>query len=106
MTTTLLQAIIAATIGTVIMVNGVALKADDMIASAVDAVNSLNIHQLATAVELYYADYGEYPNATNGQELIDILEEESLIRNRPLDANVFAYSLTQSGQDYILKLQK
>ncbi|MDP3996158.1 MAG: type II secretion system protein GspG [bacterium] len=106
MTTQLLQLIISSIIGTTFIVNGVVLKTDDILAAATESVNGANIHQIATVLEMYYMDNGEYPAVSGGEELIDLFEKESRIRNRPLDPNVFSYHITENGQDYKLEITK
>ncbi|MDP2593123.1 MAG: hypothetical protein Q8P52_00525 [bacterium] len=101
-----LTSLIALLVGSVITINGVVVNSDDLIASATSAVNGANFHQIATVLEVYYMEHGEYPKATSGEELMDIFEKESMIRNRPIDADVFEYRTTQNGNDYILKIKK
>ena len=104
MNTTLLQTAISLIIGTVFTVNGIAIHADDITNQAKSAVNGANIHQLATAVEVYYSDHNSYPNVSGGEALIEELESEGYIRNRPIDPNVFKYESEMNGQDYSLKI--
>lgn len=106
MNTTLLQTIISFLIGTVITVNGIALHTDDILNQAKASVNGANMHQLATVIELYYSDHSEYPEVSGGEALIDTLEQDGYIQNRPLDPNVFIYEPKANGQDYSLKLVK
>jgi hypothetical protein len=90
--------------GSVLVMGGVSVRSKDVIADASSAVNQANIHQLATVVELYYSDHGSYPNVSGGKELIDLLEREEYIRNRPLDPEVFTYEPKNNAQDFTLKL--
>lgn len=106
MNTTLFQTVISLIIGTVITVNGVAIHADDILNQAKSAVNGANVHQLATVMEIYYSDHDSYPNVSGGEALIDILEQDGYIQNRPLDPNVFKYEPKANGQDYTLALNK
>lgn len=105
MNTSLLQTAISLIIGTVIMVNGIAVNTDDILNQAKSAVNGANVHQLATALEIYYLDHEAYPNVSGGQALVDTLEQEGYIQNRPLDANVFAYAVKDGGENYSLALK-
>lgn len=105
MTNTALQMIISTLIGSVVVVNGVALNSEDVINTAKDTVNQANIHQIATVLELYYLNHDQYPVVEGGEELINLFEEEKLIRNRPLDANVFHYTTLANGQDYDLSVK-
>mgnify|MGYP001576297940 CR=1 FL=1 len=97
--------IIASLIGGTIMVNGVLLKADDIIASATSAANTANVHQFATVLELYYSDHNSYPQVTGGPAMIDELYDEGYLRSKPLDSTVFEYSSKEGGQDYSLSVQ-
>ncbi len=100
----MIASIIALLIGTVITVNGVVVKSDDLIASAQTAVNGANFHQIVTILELYYSDHNSYPDVSGGEALIDLFEKEGYIRNRPIDPNVFDYQSKNGGQDYALKV--
>jgi len=101
---TILSTTLALLIGTIITVNGIAVAADDIINEAKSAVNGANLHQLATVLELYYSDYGYYPNVSGGEALINKLSEEGYILNQPFDSSVFQYQPTADGQDYSLSL--
>ncbi len=100
-----LQILIALTIGTFVTVNGMTAKADTILDSAKSVANSANVHQLSTAVELYYLDHNKYPPATDGSELVDILVSENYIKGRPLDAKAFTYQATKNGADFILAVK-
>ncbi len=104
--TQLLSSIIATVLGSVLLVNGVLIHTDDIIAQAKASVNGANVHQLATVVELYYSDHNSYPKVVGGEALIDTLESEGYIQSRPLDPKVFQYEPKNDGQDYSLKLAK
>jgi hypothetical protein len=104
MNTSLLETIIASLIGTIITINGIALNADDILNQAKASANGANLHQLATVVELYYSEHDTYPTVSGGEALVNTLESEGYIRNRPLDPNVFKYEPKNNGQDYVLKL--
>lgn len=99
------QIIIALTIGTVITVNGVVARADDILASAKQAANVVNIHQLSIALELYYLDHNAYPDANNGSGLVSILYSGHYIKSLPTDPSMFAYQPIASGNDYDLSLK-
>ncbi len=97
--------LITSLIGGTIMVNGVMLKADDMIASAQSAANTANVHQFATALELYYSDHNAYPRVTGAPAMVDELYDKGYLRSKPLDSTVFEYSTKAGGQDYSLTVQ-
>lgn len=102
--TQLLSTIIASILGSVLLVNGVLINTDDVVNQAKASVNGANIHQLATAVEVYYLDHSTYPNVSGGEALIQTLESEGYIRNRPLDPKLFKYEIRDDGEDYSLAL--
>lgn len=102
MGTSLLQLLM--TLGTgAIVINGIAMSAPDILASAKDTANSANIHQLSTALELYNLDHNRYPLAQNGEQMIETLYTEGYIQGKPLDTSVFEYQAGQGGNDYTLK---
>jgi len=96
--------LLALIIGSVLVLGGVSVRSEDVVADATSAANQANIHQLATVVELYYSDHGTYPDVSGGEELIELLEREEYIRNRPLDPKVFIYEPKNNAQDYRLAL--
>ena len=91
--------------GSVIMVNGVTLKSDDMIASAKVAANQVNIHQFDNVLELYYLDHNQYPAVSGGEALSELLFEDGYIRNKPLDSSVIDYEPKSGNQDYYLGMK-
>src|SRR3989344_5835377 len=96
--------IIAALAGVTVVVGGVSFLATDLIDSANGAVDSANFHQLATALEVYYANRQEYPQVSGGDALVDALFAGKYIRNKPIDPAVFLYESENSGQEYSLKV--
>ncbi len=98
--------IISAVLGSVLLVNGVLVHTDDILNQAKASANGANVHQLATVIELYYSAHNSYPNVSGGEALIDTLESDGYIRNRPLDPKVFNYEPKQNGQDYSLTLNE
>lgn len=104
--TQLLSTIIASVLGSMLLVNGVMLKTDDIIDQAKASVNGANVHQLATVMEIYYMDHNTYPNVSGGEALVNTLESEGYLRSRPLDPKVFNYETKNNGQDYLLALNQ
>ena len=102
--TPLLSSIISLILGSILVINGTLVRTDDVINQAKASVNGANIHQLATVIELYYSNHESYPNVSGGVALIETLESEGYIRNRPLDPKVFLYESKNNGQDFLLKL--
>ena len=105
MNTLFLNQILALLIGTVVTVGAVTVASGDLIDNAKLAVNAGNIHQLSTALEVYYSDFGVYPDVTGGQALINELRSKGYINSQPLDAEVFNYQLTDNGESYSLELR-
>jgi hypothetical protein len=101
---TTLSSILALVIGSVMVVNGISTHTDKILSDAKRVANNANLHQLATVVEIYYLDNNKYPNANNGEELVDILEKGAYIMNRPLNPSEFQYQSKSDGQDYSLRL--
>ncbi len=66
MKTALVSTLLSVTLGSVMIINGVAVNSGDLVASAHSAVNSANVHQFATVLELYYSDHNQYPNVSGG----------------------------------------
>ena len=98
--------LISTLIGSTVIVGGISLSSQDIVNSAQSATNSVNIHQIATVLELYYSDHQRYPNATNAEKLIDELVKQDYVRTRPIDESVFHYTSKSNGQDYSLTLDK
>src|SRR3989344_1848611 len=102
----ILAMIIPAIIGSVIMVNGVLMNSDDIIASAHVAANQMNIHQLDNALEIYYSDHGEYPAVEGGEALTELLVDDGYIRSQPFQPEKIVYEPTTGNQNYSLSLVK
>jgi len=81
------------------------LDVDDILASALNAANSANLHQFATALELYYSDYNHYPLVQSGEKMISLLYSKNYIKSLPLDKSAFDYQSITNGQDYELRLK-
>lgn len=96
--------LMTALIGSVIVINGPMLLSEDIMKSAQSAANGANIHQLATALEVYYADHNAYPHASGGASMISALYDAGYIRNKPNNPEAFSYELKSDGQDYKLSV--
>ena len=88
-----------------IVVNGVVMKAPDILASANSAVGAANVHQLSTALELYYLDHNSYPVVSNGTQMVDTLYTGGYIQSKPADSSIFQYEEKNNGNDYSLTVQ-
>ena len=98
--------IIASLVGMTVTVGAVAFVATDITDSATAVVDSANFHQLATALEVYYAVNQAYPQVRGGDELVNALFDGEYIRNKPLEPAVFVYESKDNGQDYSLKVAR
>ena len=84
-------------------INGITVKAGDLLASASMAVAQTNVQQFKTALTLYYVDHGRYPEAEGSADMITTLESENYItENAPIDKSKFDYKVSENGQDYTL----
>ena len=100
----LLSFLIASLIGTTIIVNGATLHIEDILQETKSTANQANIHQISTALELYYSNKGFYPEANNGESLFSLLKNEQYISGDPCDVSIFEYQSLNNGQDYKLAL--
>ena len=99
----MLKSILPLIVGTTITLGGVSVGVGDIIEDAKKAVNSANVHQLSTAIELYHSENNRYPLTSGGENLIN--ELSPYLRNKPLDSSAFEYSSLNNGQDYDLSLK-
>jgi competence protein ComGC len=104
MGTTLLQMTIVLATAT-IAVNGMTMNASDILDSATAVTNGANVHQLATALEMYNLDHNSYPEVNDGTQMINILFNEGYIKSKPANPAAFAYNSKLSGNDYALSLK-
>lgn len=100
-----LQMLITLVIGSSVAIGGVMANAGDIINNAKTTVNSANVYQLSTALEMYYLDHNAYPPVQGGTALVDLLSAEDYIKNKPLDPSVFLYQPVSNGQNYQLALK-
>ncbi|MDP3770354.1 MAG: hypothetical protein Q8R40_05465 [bacterium] len=98
--------LISTLIGGAVTIGGVAMSSQDIVHSAQSAANSLNTHQIATVLELYYSDHQRYPMAINTEKLIDELVGQDYLHTRPIDESIFHYTSKSNGQDYSLTLNQ
>lgn len=105
MNTALLDVIAASLIGASLTVAGLSLPVADILTSAANAANAANRYQLATALELYYADHQSYPAVSGGEALINTLLAGDYIDRQPLDPSVFQYEAEANGQVYALAVR-
>ncbi len=99
----ILSFLIASLIGTVIIVNGATLDTQDIIDETKSVVNSANLHQITTALEVYCLNEGHYPTANNSAMMFTALKLSRYLITLPENAENFYYEPLNSGQDYILK---
>jgi hypothetical protein len=92
--------IIPALVGTSILIGSNMLDSSKVIASAWEASNLANQHQIRTVLELYYLDHNQYPASANASELFDVLYKERYIKSKPVNPEAFKYQTLNSYQDY------
>ncbi len=102
----ILSFLIASLIGTTIVVNGVAVNSQDLIEEARQVVAGANLHQIRTALEVYYLDKNSYPQADNSAMMFEILRNAGYLITLPQNASSFDYQSLDNGQDYILSLNE
>ena len=102
---TALELLMVSLIGSIIVVNTTMMHTEDIIKTAKHTVNMADVHQFATALELYYSDHQVYPQDVDGPAMIDELYADGYILSKPLDSTVFYYSAKDAGQDYSLRVQ-
>lgn len=104
MTKVFLEFLIVSLIGTTITIAGQSFSAADILQQTKTVVNEANVRQLATAVELYYADHQTYPRVAGGEALVEELFRKEYIERKPIEPSVFRYQIRENGQAYTLAL--
>lgn len=99
--TSLITALLAGTVAA----EDLADKGRDLLAETRHVVDTANVTQLSTALELYRLDHGAYPDAADGSRLVAILEDDGYIRTRPHDPSVFRYVRLPDRDDYRLSVE-
>lgn len=97
----LISLIVSGTILAIVMGSGIG----NILSQTQKTVDGGNIHQLATAVEMYYYDHGNYPEVSNGTELVNLLQKENYLQSTKLTGDQFRYSAAANGEKYELKLK-
>lgn len=106
MSTTLLEMIITMLIGGTVLVGGITVHAEDIIKSARSAANGANLHQLQTALALYYFDHSAYPDVTGGAALAGALTSAGYIQpSDTFDSSPFNYASKNGAQNYTLSIK-
>lgn len=86
-----------------IMVGGVAMNAKDILKEAQDTQKIANVRQLAIALELYYADYGSYPEGDFSSALRQL--SQGYLASLPTGSEQYGYQILDSGQHYLLRVR-
>ncbi len=100
----ILSFLIVSLIGTVVMVNGVTLNTQDIINETKLVVNNTNLHQITTALEIYYLNKGYYPTENNSAMMFATLKLSGYLTTLPKNIESFYYQSLSNNQDYILEL--
>ncbi len=102
----IITAIIPALMGTSLLIGGHMLDSSKIIASAWEASNLANRHQIRTVLELYYLDNNEYPESKNASELFDELYKKGYIEEKPVNPEAFEYRTENSYQNYKFSIKQ
>ena len=92
-----------------LVVAGVSVKAQDVFEAANDVQKVANVRQLATALELYYSHYENYPQVEANSslerwdQLISSLKKEHLLVSLPPQEG-YDYQDFNFGQNYLMKV--
>jgi len=99
----ILSFLIALLISTTVIVNGVTLNTEDILNETKSVVNSANLHQITTALEVYCLNEGHYPIANNSAMMFTALKVSRYLITLPENAENFYYEPLNNGQDYVLE---
>jgi hypothetical protein len=99
-----LNLLITALIGTSIIVNGINLNPEDILAKTKVVVNETNLHQLRNALEIYYLDNHYYPITDSSSEMILDLVDAGYLQSVPRNSDIFYYQSLAQGQTYTLSI--
>jgi hypothetical protein len=88
------------------MIGNVVVDTDKVLASAWEASNLANRHQIRTALELYYLDNNEYPESKNASELFDELYKKGYIEGKPVNPEAFEYKIENPYQSYKFNIKQ
>ena len=106
MSKTLLEVFISLLIGSTVVVNGISVHAQDIIKRAHSVTNQANVHQLETALAIYYIDHDAYPRVQGGSALGNELASAGYIHSADsFDGPLFDYTPKNDGQGYELSLR-
>lgn len=99
----MLKTILASLTGLTLMIGVLSINSDDILNDTKTAANSANIHQLATALEMYYSEHEQYPAASTGNELL--VQLEPYLRSRPSEIEGLVYQAAENAQNYKLNIR-
>lgn len=100
----LLGAILISLAGSVVVVGGNDLDVASIFDTTKEVASEANLHQVRTALEIYYLEEGHYPKTNSGENLIELLYNNDYISDKPAPFTSFDYKAVNSGQDYTLEL--
>lgn len=105
-----LKLLLPVVVATTFVVGGVAMTGQDLINSATVAQQSMNFRQILETVELYNAQFGEYPKiegetaAERWGNLIDFLAEKNYIYSLNYNfVDGYDYRALEEGRGFYLK---
>ena len=97
--------VITAIMGSTLVLNGSVINVNEILGNTWLVANQANIHQIATVLEIYYLDHGNYPAVSNAEDLANVLYDENYIKTKLVNPEAFEYIQTQNGNDYSLKIK-
>jgi len=98
----ILSFLISALIGTTVIVNGVALSSEEILNETKGVVDEANIHQIETALEVYYINKSHYPLVSSGDDMLAELLSTGYLRRVSDNIATFSYDATNQGETYSL----
>lgn len=101
----LLGGLLVSLIGTTIILNGASLDVANILDTTKEVVSETNLHQIRTAMELYYLEEGNYPRVNSGGEAIDLLAGKGYLKDKPASFSKYEYSSISKGKDYELNIK-
>ena len=98
----ILSFLIASLIGATVIINGVSLRAEDIMEETKSVVDETNIHQIRTALEVYYINKGYYPLVSSSLDMVAELSSAGYLKRVPNNLVVFSYNAIDQGEAYDL----
>ena len=104
-----IELLLAGSVATLI-IGGVSVNIEDILAQAYNAQRAANVRQLATALQMYHLNNSSYPqvSGSNSQErwsqLMKELKNNDCLATFPTNPEKYDYKDFNSSQNYILRV--